>query len=301
MKISRGIIPVLQTPFDETGAVQFDDLGRLVDDAIAGGVSGLLAPAVASEVAFLKVAEREDLVRFVARVNAGRVPLLIGASAETPEECLVHARVAEAVNADAVLVAVPETLYQDPAAAPDFFHAIACRTPLPLVIQDLQWNGPGLSLDLLALLREDIPTVAGFKIETVPAGPKYSAVRNRLGPECFIAGGWAIPQMIEGLDRGVDAFIPEASMVRAYVSILRLYDSGRRDEAVRRFRGLLPVLSFANQEIRLSIAFFKALLARRGIFSHEQVRWPGFSWDGHSRRIADELIQLYLDLERELR
>jgi 4-hydroxy-tetrahydrodipicolinate synthase len=66
------------------------------------------------------------------------------------------------------------------------------------------------------------------------------------------------------------------------------------------FRRLLPVLAFTNQEIATSIAFFKRLLVRRGVFAHETMRDPGFTWDDHNTRIADELIDLYLQLEAEV-
>ena len=88
-------------------------------------------------------------------------------------------------------------------------------------------------------------------------------------------GGWAIAQMIEAMDRGVDALIPEASMVAVYSTIWDLHHAGRREEAVRLFRQLLPVVAFTNQEIRLCIAFFKRLLVRKGIFSGETMRLVG--------------------------
>jgi 4-hydroxy-tetrahydrodipicolinate synthase len=60
------------------------------------------------------------------------------------------------------------------------------------------------------------------------------------------------------------------------------------------------VLAFTNQEIATSIAFFKRLLVRRGVFAHETMRHPGFTWDDYNTRIADELIDLYRRLEAEV-
>jgi hypothetical protein len=103
--------------------------------------------------------------------------------------------------------------------------------------------------------------------------------------------------MIEALDRGVDALMPECSMVPVYAEITRLHHSGRRDAALSLFRELLPVLSFTNQEIRTSIAFFKELLVAKGIFRTSAMRGTPFAWDRYNRRIADELIDLYRALE----
>jgi 4-hydroxy-tetrahydrodipicolinate synthase len=296
-----GIVPVLQTPFDSTGRFCVDDLDRLIEDAIAAGAAGLVAPAVASEVAYLSPDEHRFIIRRVAQVTRGRVPFVAGVSSSDPDVCRALAGAAREAGAAAYLAAVPDALYARPDRVPDFFHAVAEGVDLPLIIQDLQWDGPGLSLERLRAAREAVPPLAGFKIETVPAGPKYSEVRAAFGDDMFICGGWAVQQMIEALDRGVDGMVPEASMVRVYAKVFAVHRAGARDRAVQLFRQLLPVVAFTNQEIRLSIAFFKALLVRKGIFQSETMRWPGFAWDAHSRRVADELIDLYLDLERQVR
>ena len=61
----------------------------------------------------------------------------------------------------------------------------------------------------LARIAAETPGFAGLKIETVPAGPKYTEVRRMLG-NVFLAGGWAVPQLIEALDRGADIAIFDA-------------------------------------------------------------------------------------------
>ncbi len=299
MNLPRGIISVLQTPFTPAGAVDDASLVKLIETALRDGANGFLAPVVASEVDFLSRQEREAIIRLVAATVGERAPFIVGASSRDIEECRHFARMAEQANAIAYLVAVPATLYSRPEEIPGFFQAISAVADLPLIIQDLEWNGPGLSMPTLIRLKELVPTLAGVKIETVPAGPKYTAVRQALGPEFFIAGGWAVPQMIEALDREVDALIPESSMVAVYSAICRAHTGDDRAKAVRIFRRLVPVLAFTNQEIGLSIAFFKRLLERKGIFQSAIMRQPWSGWDEYNLRIADELIELYLALEKE--
>ena len=300
LKLPVGIVPVLQTPFNRTGGLDTDGLLKLIESALRGGAAGFVAPAVASETGFLSHSERQQLVGTVAQAVNGRVPFIIGASSEDPEECKSFARSAEQLGASAYLVAVPAHFYECPEQLPGFFQSIAAVTSLPLIIQDLQWHGPGLEASVIARLKELLPTLAGIKIETIPAGPKYTKVREVLGPDFFIAGGWAITQMIEALDRRVDALIPESSMITVYSAIWRAHSSGRRSQALDWFRRLVPILAFTNQEIGLSIAFFKRLLTRKGIFQNETMRQPWVGWDTYNQRIADELIDLYLALEKEI-
>ena len=295
-----GIISVLQTPFTLAGEIDFESLAKLIESAIEDGVHGFLAPAVASEVGKLSPIERLQLVGEIACVVNHRVPLIVGASSDNPEESQAMAARAIEVKADAYLVAVPLALYSQADRIVPYFSKVAPECDLPLVIQDLEWNGPGLTLEMIGRLKEALPTLAGLKIETVPAGPKYTAVREAFGDDFFIAGGWAVQQWIEALDRGVDALMPESSMIRVYAEILARYRDNRRDSALELFRRLLPVLAYTNQEINASIAFFKRLLVRRGIFRYDVMRTSRFAWDEYNSRIADELIDLYLELESEI-
>jgi len=297
--LPHGIVPVVQTPFDDRNRIDWDGIDRLLQDVVAAGVAGLLTPAVASEVAYLSDSERRQLVRHVAKTVNRRIPLLVGASADDPTTCRGMVELAEEVGAAAVLIAVPPVLYAAPNVLMTYFREAVSDRSLPLVIQDFQFCGPGLSLDVIRRLRDALPTLRGLKIETAPAGPKYTRVREAFGPEFYVAGGWAVPQLIEALDRGVDAMIPESSMVRLYVAIDVLYRAGKRDEARWLFHDLLPVLAFTNQEVGTSIAFFKRLLVRKGIFRRAAMRWPDFAWDPYNERIADELIDTVVTMENE--
>jgi dihydrodipicolinate synthase/N-acetylneuraminate lyase len=301
MALPRGIIPVLQTPFGEDGGIDYDSLGRLIDDAVEGGAVGFLSPAVASEVGTLTGDERDALCRFVHARIGGRAALIAGCSSVDADECARLARGAEAAGADAFLVAAPETLLADDEGLVRFMRQAAGDVRLPLIVQDLDWTGGGVAMATLLRLRDEIPQLAGIKIETVPAGPKYTLAREAFGAVFHISGGWATPQMIEAMDRGVDGLIPEASMVRVYDAIWRLHETGRRREAVELFRTFVPILTFSNQEIHLSIAMFKRLLVRKGIFAGAGMRAGGFEWDECNLRIADELIEYYLELEADVK
>ena len=296
----HGIVPVVQTPFGLDGSVCWSSLGHLVEDAVQAGANGLLSPVVASEVAHLSVVERQQIVRYITMQLRGRLPLIVGASSDDPKVCREMASTARSLNASGWLVAVPQSLYRTLDQVVPFFKEVTHDIGLPLIIQDLEFGGPGLPFKIIQELRTQIPIFKGIKIETATSGPKYTAVRDAFGTGFYIAGGWAVTQMIEALDRGVNAMIPESSMVRVYHRIERLYASGQRDAAVHLFRKLLVVLAFTNQELAISIAFFKRLLVKKGIFAFDSMRMSGFEWDAFNLRIADELIAYYLDLEAQV-
>ena len=293
----KGIVSVVQTPFTGAGQIDFDSLHCLVEDAMTAGVDGLLAPVVASEVAFLSPSERRQILTRILHIASTKVPVIAGASDNNAANCRSFAGWAAEHGAAACLVAVPEELYRQPDKIIPFFQQVSQGIDLSMIVQDFEFNGPGMTLEMIHALKKEIPSMAGIKVETTPAGPKYTEVREALGDDFFIAGGWAVPQFIEALDRGVDAMIPESSMIRVYKLIQRYYEQGERDRAMTLFHRLLPILAFTNQDVGNYILFFKHLLVRKGIFRTVRMRYPAPAWDRYSLRVVGELIEMYLELE----
>ncbi|WJV53843.1 dihydrodipicolinate synthase family protein [Prodigiosinella aquatilis] len=71
-----GVWPVMLTPFDERGEIDYDSLGRLVEWYLAAGVHGLFAACQSSEMFFLSDKETRELVRFIVELVDGRVPVV---------------------------------------------------------------------------------------------------------------------------------------------------------------------------------------------------------------------------------
>lgn len=169
------------------------------------------------------------------------------------------------------------------------------------MIQDLDWQGGGMPLELIRQLFEELPSFRCIKVETVPAGPKYSRILAATGGRLHVSGGWAVTQMLDGLERGVHAFMPEGSMVAIYRVIMARFAAGDRGGAQQLFERLLPVLTFSNQHIDVSVQFFKRVLVARGIFEFAAVREPILALDSVQEQAAAALVDRVLLLEASLR
>lgn len=71
-----GIIPVMLTPFDPEGGIDWDSLEALTEWYIANGSEALFAVCQSSEMQYLSVEERVELARFTVRVANGRLPVV---------------------------------------------------------------------------------------------------------------------------------------------------------------------------------------------------------------------------------
>jgi len=293
----RGIVASLHTPFAEDDSIDEASLARLVEHCGHAGCRGVLAAAVAGEVGSLRPPERRRMLEVVVEAAAGRLEVVAGVSA--PELATSRALAREAAAAGAAMVLWQPPSGADEAALETGLLALAEAGPGPIMLQDLDWHGPGLAPALIARLAERVPALRAVKIETAPAGPKYSAVRNATGGRLHLSGGWAAMQMLDGLAGGLDAFVP-SGVLPVYVRVFDLWAASRHDEARALFERALPVLAFSNQHIDVSIRFWKRVRRRQGIFETERCRPPVRALDRVQENEAERLARRAIELESEL-
>ena len=292
----NGIVTVLNTPFKLDNTLDLSALKRNVSEAMNAGVAGFLVPAMASEVYKLSETERIDMVAAVLDEVKGKVPVIAGAG----ETDLVKSK---RLISEYIRLGCKNVLFQIPflneSQFKNHFNELAATGPEMIMLQDWDASGYGLPDKLILELFETVEAFRCLKVETVPAGIKYSRILELTNGQLNVSGGWAVTQMIEGLKRGVHAFMP-TGMHRIYTEIYRLWKSGKVVEAEQLFQQILPVLAFSNQHLDISIHFFKQLLFRQGIYPTNLVREPILPFDGIHREIADKLINLIIAIENEI-
>ena len=289
----QGIVTVLNTPFKTDMTIDLPALKRNVDYAVDAGVAGFLVPAMASEVYKLTETERIEMVAAVLETADNKVPVIAGAG----ETDLIKSK---QLISQYVRLGCKNVLFQIPflneSQFKNHFYELASTEPEMIMLQDWDASGYGLPDKLILELFETVEAFRCLKVETVPAGVKYSRILELTQGRLNVSGGWAVSQMIEGLQRGVHAFMP-TGMHRIYTEIYRLWEANKKDEAELLFQKILPVLAFSNQHLDISIHFFKRLLWRQGIYPTPDVRLPILPFDSIHQEIADKLIEKIIELE----
>lgn len=293
----HGIVTVLNTPFSKEGQVDFSALQTNVREALKAGVSGFLVPAMASEVQKLSFTEKIKMVETVLEAVNGVVPVFAGTASTTVQESRELIKSYLQAGCNHFLIQLP---YVSDDQFKTDFYSLADAGPEVIMLQDWDANGYGLPDALIMKLFEEVPAFRCLKVETVPAGVKYSRMLELSGGRLHVSGGWAVTQMPEGLMRGVHAFMP-TGMHWIYSNIFNLYSIGKAEEALALFNSILPVLSFSNQHLDISIHFFKRLLWKQGIYPTPKVREPILPFDPIHREIADTLIELVIQTENKLK
>ena len=292
----RGIIPSLNTPFTQDGALDIPSLKKLVQHTINSGCAGMLGLAVAGEYETLSYKEKRTFIEVVANENNGTLPLIISVTSTNAESTLELSKLAKAHGATGICVQIySDTKLSDNIA---FLKNLSQHSPKIIMVQDLDWSGDGLDLDSILTMFNRVKKLTWLKIETKKAGPKYSAVKSMTNNHLKVCGGWAVTQLLDALDRQVDAFIP-TGMEFLYTKIYKQYHLGNHDLARELFHKLLPVLNFSNQHIDISIRFLKELRVKEGIFSSSFCRNKRAIFDDTQAKEAKFLLKLAHDLSKE--
>lgn len=161
----RGSMPALVTPFRD-GAVDWPALEALIDWQIAEGSHGLVPVGTTGESPTLSHDEHEQVVEFVVRQAAGRVPVIAGAGSNSTVEAIRFLRHAERVGADAALVVTPYYNKPTQAGLIAHFHALHESCGLPIIIYNIP---PRSVIDMLPATMGELarlPRIIGVKDAT---------------------------------------------------------------------------------------------------------------------------------------
>lgn len=289
------IFSVLNTPFDASGQVDLSAMQAHASYAVQAGVAGFLVPGLAGEVDQLSHAERCQLVSAVAQV-AGTRPVIAGLGDALDSAGVQLAEQYLQAGCRGLMVNAGRRTYDQLLAG---LTALDRLRPGFLMLQDFDPVGDGLDDAIILRLIDAIDSLRWIKIEIIPAGPKYTRLMAATAGKVQVAGGWAVMQMIEALDRGVHAMMP-TGLHHTYVRICRLHAAGQPEAARQLFDRLLPILAFSNQRLDISIHFFKRLLFCQRIYPTPNTRLAGPGLDPYQLRLADELIERAMLLEAEL-
>jgi len=226
-----GVFHIMATPFTDGGELDTQELPRLVDAALATGITGLTLLGIAGEAHRLTDEERRRVVEGVVKEVRGRVPVVVGVSASGTHLATSFTRMAQEHGANGLMVAPPTGLKNLDAVA-EYYRTVAAAASVPLVLQDepvtTQVTMPAA---FMARLCGEIPAIEAVKLEEAPTLPKITRIRDLLGRRVAIFGGLGGVYFFEELSRGADGAMTGFPYPEALKAIRDHFVAGRRDEA----------------------------------------------------------------------
>jgi 4-hydroxy-tetrahydrodipicolinate synthase len=127
------------TPFYVDGTIDWESFGKLIEFWINGKVEYLVVLGTTGESATVHGKEKQEVFSFVAKIAAGRIPLVAGIGGNDTHEVLEGFRNFDLKGYDAILSVSP--YYNKPNQEGIFQHykALNAAAPLPIIM----YNVPG--------------------------------------------------------------------------------------------------------------------------------------------------------------
>jgi len=300
---AKGVYLITVTPFKEDGALDLDSTDRMVDFSLERGVTGLTILGIMGEAPKLTAEESKLFVKRVLARVAGKVPVVVGASAAGFAPMGELTKSVMDMGAAGVMIAPAATVKTDDQILAYFDMVNQTLGPaVPWVLQDHPVaTGVQMSTKVVLSILKNSPRCVMFKHEDSPGLAKLSAIRaasdngelRRISILTGNGGGLFLP---EELVRGADGAMTGFAYPEMMVDVCSAYERGDVDAAFDIFDAYLPLARYEQQQ-NIGLAVRKHILAARGAIASATVRKPGPSLSAMD--LAD-LNRLILRQEKRL-
>ena len=137
MALFQGAGVALITPFHEDKSVNYEELGRLIEDQINGKTDALIVCGTTGEPATMSVQERTEVIRYTVKKAAHRVPVIAGTGANSTQTAVELSKQAEALGADGLLVVTPFYNKATQEGLYEHYKMIASNVKLPIIMYNV--------------------------------------------------------------------------------------------------------------------------------------------------------------------
>lgn len=294
---AKGVYLITVTPFTDAGALDLPSTDRMVDFCLEAGVTGLTVLGIMGEATKLTAEESRTYVKQVLARVAGRVPVVVGASAAGFAPMKELTQSVMDLGASGVMVAPPPTVKTDDQIVSYFDMVSETLGPdVPWVLQDHPVStGVQMSASVVLRIIKNSPTCVMLKHEDCPGLAKMSAYRaasdkgdaKRISILTGNGGGLFLP---EELSRGADGAMTGFAYPEMMVDVVRAHAAGDVERAHDVFDAYLP-LSRYEQQTGIGLAVRKHLLAQRGVIASAAIRKPGPKLSAADLADLDRLVK----------
>jgi 4-hydroxy-tetrahydrodipicolinate synthase len=267
-----GIVPIIPTPFDESEAISWSDLDRLIDFAANAGACAVCLPAYASEFYKLSEEERLAIARHAVRRSAGRVPVIAQVNYPSARLAIAAAESAVEAGASAICSAAPRLFALSDADLINHFCQLLSAVPVPFILQDFNPGGASMSVAALAELHQRYPHFRYVKLEEAHLAGKVQAIREATSGGLGVLEGWGGMYTLDLAPAGIAGVVPGLALTDLLSRVFALAKSGRRLEALPIFEGILPQIVYSLQNLEFFHHAEKRLLRARGVIENITVR-----------------------------
>lgn len=283
-----GVITALVTPFRQDH-VAYEDLRKLVEHQIKGGINGLIPVGTTGESPTLSNEEHLEVIQAVIANARGRVPVIAGTGSNSTREAVSLTQEAHAAGADAMLIVAP--YYNKPSQEGLFRHfaTLADATDKPIILYSIPGRcGIEIGVPVIERLRAKYKHVRWIK-ESGGSVDRVDQLKQALGNDLTVLSGddsLTLPFMAVGAEGVIS--VASNLYVREIGQLVRYALENDFAKAATVHRKLYPM--FKAMFIEPNPVPVKAALLRAGIIGSDEVRPPLSGMTSASAQILEKAL-----------
>ena len=164
MSIFTGAGVALITPMYEDGSINYDEMGRIVDDQIANGTDAIIVCGTTGEASTMTHEEHIETIKACVEMTKKRVPVIAGTGSNCTATAVYLSQEAQKVGADGLLVVSPYYNKATQNGLKKHFTEIAKSVDIPLILYNIQGRtGVNIQPQTIADLVKEVDNIVGVK------------------------------------------------------------------------------------------------------------------------------------------
>ena len=164
MAVFTGAGVAIVTPMKENGDVNFEKLGEILEEQIAGGTDAIIICGTTGESSTLTVEEHLETIKYaIDKVNK-RIPVIAGTGSNCTETAMHMSAEAEKFGADGVLVVTPYYNKATQKGLIQHYTKIANAISIPVILYNVpSRTGVNIQPATAAYLAEHVENIVAIK------------------------------------------------------------------------------------------------------------------------------------------
>ena len=164
MAIFRGAGVAMVTPMKDNGESNYEVLGQLIEDQIAGHTDAIIICGTTGEAPTLEDDEHLEAIRYTVDKTAGRIPVIAGTGSNNTAHAIMMSKEAQKQGADGCLLVAPYYNKATQNGLVKHFAAIAGAVDIPCILYNVpSRTGSNILPETALRLANEVDNIVAIK------------------------------------------------------------------------------------------------------------------------------------------
>ncbi len=164
MALFKGAGVAMATPMKENGEIDYEVLGRLIEDQIAGHTDAIIICGTTGEAPTLEDDEHLEAIRYTVEKTAGRIPVIAGTGSNNTAHAVMMSKEAQKLGADGCLLVAPYYNKATQNGLVKHFATIAGAVDIPCILYNVpSRTGSNILPETAVRLGREVENIVGIK------------------------------------------------------------------------------------------------------------------------------------------